>query len=127
MSDARFSRSAALLWVALWLAACAAPGERPASEDPPPFRDASLTMVLARAAVTPGTSTRAEVITALGEGAAVRFDTGWEVRVYRDRRTDANTSPAELVVLFSPGGIAQRVRLKPAYALPPMGRQATAN
>ncbi|RYX91490.1 MAG: hypothetical protein EOO28_25655 [Comamonadaceae bacterium] len=127
MSDASLKRAAALVSVALLLAACAATGERPPGEDPPPFRDALLTMASARAAVTPGTSTRTDVIAALGEGVAVRFDTGWEVRVYRDRRQDANTSPAELVVLFSPGGMAHKVRLKPAYALPPIKGQAMAD
>jgi hypothetical protein len=103
----------------LLIAGCAGPQARPASEDPAPFRDTTLTIPMAASSVVPGTSTRADLIAALGEGNAVRFDSGWEVRLYRNRRTDAAISPAELVVLISPDGIAQKLRTKPATRLLP--------
>lgn len=112
-------RHAALMMASsAFLTGCAGPLERPASEDPPPFRDAALAIPVAATIVVPGRSTRADMIAALGEGSAVRFDSGYEVRLYRDRRTDPAISPAELVVLISPGGIAQKVRIKPATRLP---------
>lgn len=111
-------RAALVLISSAFIAGCAGLRERPASEDPPPFRDAALTIPVAATIVVPGRSTRADVIAILGEGSAVRFDSGYEVRLYRDRRTEPAISPAELVVLISPGGIAQKLRIKPATRLP---------
>ena len=84
----------------------------------------------ARNAVTIGRSTRAEVLTALGPASTVRFDSGYEVWVYRlaqDR--PARTRPVsaeadevarepsgEFVILFAPSGLATKVRLRPALA-----------
>jgi len=112
---------AAALMVALgtFIVGCAGPQERPANEDPPPFRDAALTIPTAAGMVVAGTWSRDDVITALGEGNTVRFDSGHEVRLYRDKRTDASVSPAELVVLISPGGVVQKLRIKPATPLGP--------
>jgi hypothetical protein len=100
------------------IAGCASPQQRPVSEDPPAFSDPALSIPVAASSVVAGKSTRAELIATLGEGSVVRFDSGYEVRLYRDRRINAATSPAELVVLISPGGIAQKVRVKPATRLP---------
>lgn len=111
---APLQRATLMAALGVFIPGCADMRERPASEDPPPFRDAALTIPRAATIVVAGTSTRADVIAAFGEGSAVRFDSGYEVRLYRDRRTDAAVSPAELVILLSPDGIAQKVRLKPA-------------
>jgi hypothetical protein len=69
----------------------------------------------APAAVTPGMG-KAEVATALGKANVIRFDSGWEVWVYRWPGADRTTRGAtELVVLFDAQGAARKVRLRPGY------------
>jgi hypothetical protein len=79
--------------------------------------------------VVPGTSTRADVIAALGASLAIRFDSGYEVWVYRlenavrgaedplRRFFPRRTEPAaadEFVILFAPSGIVAKTRLRTA-------------
>ena len=74
----------------------------------------------AQAAVAIGKSTQAEVKSALGEGAVVRFDSGFEVWVYRwpgAQRT--NRAATEFVVLFDPSGVVRKTRLRPGYGPEP--------
>jgi len=66
-----------------------------------------------------GKSTKADVSSALGTAIVMRFDSGYEVWVYRwpgpDRTRRAAT---ELVVLFEPSGLATKVRVRPGHAAP---------
>jgi hypothetical protein len=64
----------------------------------------------AKAALTIGKSSRADVIAALGETLVISFDTGYEVWVYRL----ANAPGAELVILFAPSGLVAKTRIRPA-------------
>ena len=73
----------------------------------------------ANAAITIGTSTQAEVLAALGPSTVVKFDSGFEVWVYRGRLPGTGSNPeikpAELVILFTPSGIVKKTRIKPRY------------
>lgn len=83
-------------------------------------------------AVTIGKTTKADVIASLGETSVIRFDTGYEVWVYR-LADDANAienlsqriarsrsdkawprTPAEFVILFGPSGVVEKMRFRPA-------------
>jgi len=81
----------------------------------PQFRDAQLTVPQAAQWLAPGRSTRGEVLERLGPGEAVRFDTGYEVRVWRARGARDERATPELVVLFDPAGVVRKVRARPAY------------
>jgi hypothetical protein len=98
------------------LAACAAPG--PSGNAPPAgptFAEPGLGVEAAAARVVPGRSTRQEVQAALGPAETLRFETGWEAWVYRgkDERGQA-ADGAELVLLFEPGGVLQKARVRRA-------------
>jgi hypothetical protein len=80
----------------------------------PPFRDPAVSMTAAREAIALGTSTKADIQARLGPAEVVRFDSGWEVWAYRDKRAREPAAWSELVVLFSPSGLAQKVRVRPA-------------
>jgi hypothetical protein len=99
------------------LAACALLGGC-ALMQPPPKPAAPLgpaeTLSARRAdyALTVGRSTKADVRAALGEAVVVDFASGYEVWVYRERRTESPTAPgAELVFLFAPSGILTKTRV----------------
>jgi hypothetical protein len=67
--------------------------------------------------VAVGKSSKADVASALGPAIAIRFDSGYEVWVYRWAGPDKTRRGAtELVVLFEPSGLAAKVRLRPGYA-----------
>jgi hypothetical protein len=90
----------------------------------------------ARAAVTIGKSTKAEVLAALGKAAVIRFDSGFEVWVYqitgepvtiqtaakasaeapggRDSLEVATRGKAEFVILFAPSGVVSKTRVRPS-------------
>lgn len=79
----------------------------------PPFRDPALSMPSAQALVTPGKSTRSDVIAALGSATVVTFDSGFEVWAYRTKPPGANTSAStELIVLIGPSGVVRKTRLR---------------
>jgi hypothetical protein len=82
-----------------------------------------------RDAITVG-STKADVIAILGETLVVRFDSGFEVWVYRlaeemsgkrggqegarsGREKADGFRPGEFVVLFAPSGIVAKTRIRP--------------
>ena len=56
-----------------------------------------------------GSSTKADVRAALGEGSVVDFTSGYEVWVYRER---SPTPSAELVLLFAPSGVLTKTRVR---------------
>jgi hypothetical protein len=82
----------------------------------------------AKHAVVPGKSSKTDVLAALGESLVIRFDSGYEVWVYRldggpDRsgrvasflRPDAQrAAAAEFVILFAPSGLVSKTRIRPA-------------
>jgi len=64
-----------------------------------------------------GKSSKADVLSALGQAIAIPFDSGYEVWVYRWPGADKTPRTAsELVVLFDPSGTASKLRLRPGYA-----------
>jgi hypothetical protein len=109
-----------LLAAAFALAGCAGgpslfgSGAGPAS--PPAFRDPALNVQGAAAVVVPGQSTKQQVAALLGPAESFRFDSGYEVWAWRGKPAKAAPSQPEVVVLFSPDGIAQKVRVRPAGA-----------
>ena len=111
-----FQRLAAIFtaWAGLTLAGCAV-FETPVV---PAFRDTALTMTSAQTLIVPGTSTRRDVMAALGPASVVVFDSGFEVWAYRDKRPRASAGSAELVILFSPSGTVTKTRLRLPSALP---------
>ena len=79
----------------------------------------SLAPQAAMEMITIGRSTQADVSAALGKAIVIRFDSGYEVWVYRWAGADRTTRAAtELVILFEPSGLATKVRLRPGYAAP---------
>jgi hypothetical protein len=69
----------------------------------------------AQASVMPGMS-RAQVAALLGRANVIRFDSGWEVWVYRWPGADRSTRGAtELVVLFDAQGAVKKSRIRPGY------------
>lgn len=79
------------------------------------FRDPAMSIQSANASIAIGTSTRAEVLAALGPASVVKFDSGYEVWVYRGKSPNTATKPAELVILFAPSGVVKKTRIKPLY------------
>jgi hypothetical protein len=63
-------------------------------------------------AVAIAKSTKAEVIAALGETLVIRFDTGFEVWVYRIADKAGPPTAPELVILFSPSGVVAKTRIR---------------
>ena len=98
--------SLALLACAL-VAACAAPAKKTAEAVPGPGEVRSAGA--ARALVSLGKSTKAEVRAALGEPVAVDFASGYEVWVYREM---AERRANELVLLFAPTGTVSKARIR---------------
>lgn len=111
---------APVLAACLGLAGCASPlEEQDARTALPEFSTAGMSMQGAKDAIIPGTSTKADVAAALGPGTVVRFDSGYEVWVYRAKAyKPAVDAPGtnELVVLFAPSGIVKKTRIRTPQA-----------
>lgn len=111
------------LALCLWLAGCAGAFLENGNAKPP-FRDPTMTMENARERVVPGQSTKADVTAALGQATVVRFDSGFEVWVYRDyasgspARASSAQGGAEFVILFAPSGVVKKTRIRPPAASP---------
>ena len=98
------------LVVALCTAGCST---LPDTADIPSVRNA-------RAAVTIGKSTKADVEAALGKALIVSFDSGYEVWIYREKSAAAGVGlfgqsakeKSELVLLFEPAGILKKTRIR---------------
>ena len=117
----RRSVAAGVLASCLWLVGCAGPFGFPgAGEAASAFRDPGLSMQAASEAVAMGKSSKQDVMAALGPGTVVRFDSGYEVWVYRKNPLRSEAANAEFVILFAPSGIVKKTRIRPAYG----GRQA---
>jgi hypothetical protein len=115
-------RVAAVLGLCAWLAGCAGlDGTSGTSQRQPPFRDPAMSVQEAGGIVVAGKSTKAEVATALGPATAVKFDSGFEVWVYRGKPpAGQKTDEPEFIVLFDPAGTVKKTRIRPAY---PTGEQ----
>ena len=102
--------------ICLVLAGCAGPPAVTREQATmPAFRDPAMSIQSANASIAIGTSTRAEVLAALGPASVVKFDSGYEVWVYRGKSPNTATKPAELVILFAPSGVVKKTRIKPLY------------
>lgn len=64
-----------------------------------------------------GASTKAQVVAMLGSANVITFDSGWEVWVYRWPGAERTPRAAtELVLLFDPGGMLRKKRVRPGAA-----------
>lgn len=110
----RASGLAGAVLCATLLAGCALLATTPAA---PQFAgQPGLTVAEAAQRITPGQSTRAQVTARLGAAETLRFDSGWEVWVYRARASRPPNAAPELLVLFGPDGVARKVRSRGADA-----------
>lgn len=111
-----------LMIAAVLLSACAGPSTISTATLPGTH---AVTAQAAQAAVIPGRSSKAEVQAALGKTTTVRFDSGYEVWVYRWEGTGPPSQGGqggpgsaqgadEYVVLFDPSGIATKARVRMA-------------
>jgi hypothetical protein len=114
------------------IAGCASPPAVPPSAVVARPGEAIVAADGVKDAVAIGKSTRADVVAALGETLVIRFDTGYEVWVYRlakDARAQGaatgQAAPAaadrakpdtsgEFVILFAPSGLVAKTRIRPA-------------
>ena len=111
------SAMAGVLASCLWLAGCAGSyGFAGAGDSTHPFQDPGLSMQAAMDAFAIGTSSQQEVMAALGPATVVRFDSGYEVWVYRKNPLRSEAANAEFVILFDPSGHVKKSRIRPAYA-----------
>ena len=100
----------------LWLAGCAGPfGFFNAENKAPPFRDPNMSMQNASDAIAIGKATKVDVIAALGPATVIKFDSGFEVWLYRAKSAERAAAKAEFVLLFAPSGIVKKTRIRPPY------------
>lgn len=128
------SRVCVTIALAASIAGCAsAPATAPTAVVASP-RSKLLTPERVKDAVSTGQSTKSDVAAALGEALVVRFESGYEVWVYRltgDPRSTGTTGyrakrgpaestqpgmSAEFVILFAPSGVVAKTRVRPAPA-----------
>ncbi|TFY96697.1 hypothetical protein [Ramlibacter humi] len=105
------------------LAGCAgAPlfGGGEGTPEPPRFTDPAMTVVTAAQALQPGRNTKDEVQARLGTAEKVKFDSGYEVWVYRGHGTRDPREVPELALLFDREGVLRKAHERPAY--PPAAR-----
>jgi hypothetical protein len=109
------ARSASIAFACAVMAACSVIGGTGRLDDDTAgvMRAGGPSVSAAQAAVRPGSSTRAQVTAALGPATVVRFDSGWEVWVYRwAGATRSTASATELVILFDSSGLARKTRVR---------------
>ena len=110
--------AACVLASCLWLAGCAGPfGFSGAEGKAHPFRTPGMSMQTAMETVAIDKFSKEDVMAALGPGTVVRFDSGFEVWVYRSTPSGGMAAKAEFVILFDPSGIVKKTRIRPAYAV----------
>lgn len=118
MTRCRILLVASALTSALWLAGCAS-AFRTSKPELPPFRDASMSLQAASDTINLDKTTKAEALATLGPATVVKFDSGFEVWVYRSyqangpKSPEADAVPAEFVILFTPQGIVSKTRIRP--------------
>ena len=101
----------------LWLAGCAGPGLFAGGPAAPPFSNPTMSMQNASDSITVGKSSKADVMAALGVATVIKFDSGYEVWVYRAKSREPAEAKAEFVILFSPDGVVRKTRLRPGYVV----------
>ena len=116
MQPKSLSGAALVFASCLWLAGCA--GLSGADDKAPAFRDPAMSVETARDTLIIGTSSKADVLAALGSATVVQFDSGFEVWVYRAKAPRAASTRPELVILFTPSGIVKKIRIRPSYDAP---------
>jgi len=116
-------RASAILAFCACVAGCATTdGEQPS------LTRATTVPAEARAAVTIGRSTKAEILAALGKTAAIVFESGYEVWVYRLRdAVDSQVATAEFVLLFDPAGVLAKTRIRPSPSSSPLVSRSPAS
>jgi hypothetical protein len=78
-----------------------------------------ITAQAAKDTVVIGKSTKADVMAALGKATEIRFDSGYELWVYRDKGSrTAIRMPTEFVILFAPSGVVKKTRIRPPDGVP---------
>jgi len=94
------------------LAGCAGPAGSWNSDGATAFSlPEGISAQAAKDTVVIGKSTKADVMAALGKATEIRFDSGYEVWVYRDKRSrTATRAPTEFVILFAPSGVVKKTR-----------------
>jgi hypothetical protein len=122
---ALFAVNAAL---SIAIGGCATPGTVPTAVVTP-IAPKVIPADRVKHAVLPGRSTRADVLQALGESLVIRFDSGYEVWVYRldggmyDTKRGLSflsglkaepRAAGEFVILFAPSGVVAKTRIRPA-------------
>lgn len=108
---------AALGLICLLLTACGAPGSLFAPQSTmPTFRDERMSVQDAASTIAIGKSRRADVRAALGSATVVRFDSGYEVWVYRFGKAKTLKDRGEFVLLFTPQGVVSKMRVRPPSA-----------
>ncbi|GGC89180.1 hypothetical protein [Undibacterium terreum] len=76
---------------------------------------ARVSVPLALSSIVSGTSTRADVMAALGRTKTIRFDSGFEIWLYYQDGQSGRQVPAdEFVVLFAPSGVVAKTRVRPS-------------
>ncbi len=102
------------------LAGCAGPGGLLNSDGAAAFSlPESMSAQAAKDTVVAGRSTRSDVKAALGKATGIRFDSGYEVWVYRDKGSRTATgAPTEFVILFAPSGVVKKTRIRPPDGVP---------
>ncbi|MBI2725249.1 MAG: hypothetical protein HYX42_03260 [Polaromonas sp.] len=109
--------AASVVLVTSLLAGCAGgSGLFGSTEVTPPFRDPGMSMQAAKNLIVIGQTTRADVTAALGNATIVKFDSGYEVWVYRAGSREQSAGKTEFVILFAPSGVVKKTRIRPAYA-----------
>jgi hypothetical protein len=98
----------AFLLLAAFLAACASP------PGPPPLGPGEIPSVPDALGFLKRNQTREEIRGLLGDPQSeIRFDSGYEVWVYRQQLRDKQEPPRpELVLLFSPQDVLAKTRIK---------------
>lgn len=117
----RMRRASFGLAACLLLAGCAGPASlRQQASGASTFRDPAMTVASARARIVIGSSSKQDLIAALGQPEVIAFESGYEVWAYREpgppRRTRAAGESAQLVILMAPSGRVEKVRIRPAHA-----------
>jgi hypothetical protein len=111
----QLARAGLVSLLAIAIAGCAGPGGFLASEkNASAFRDPAMTMQIASQAVVVGQSTKDDIAAVLGPASVVRFDSGFEVWLYRASPVSEASTAAEFVILFAPSGVVKKTRLLPA-------------
>lgn len=77
-----------------------------------------MSMQSAKDTIILGQATKADVMAVLGRATVVKFDSGYEVWVYRSKSSETTAANAEFVLLFAPSGIVKKTRIRPPYDAP---------